>query len=379
MAHDSVLAALQRACPRVAGRPDSGVSLVAQFRDERMGLDDSVGTLVFLTDWHVVPDGSEDDWPVGRVCRHGVARLQTLVEELAALEQEGGDLFAACHIGDFVDLWRTLTEDDSVKKRVEAVAGGYRMVIQRMRDDLQALFIAGNHDARIRQAGDRYFGSLVKDESVMVSGQRMPNLPYTQRLTVMHGHQFDTIENVVPEAVREFFVRTESKRRRPRPPAGSPPPARNPYEQTVAEEGTQDDEFLNPSLSRTNLLPLGAARARVGRVLEHEFRPDENPLHTASGVPGDRSILEKFYTLARDRCWVTSTETERTSVLVIGHTHLPRIVWGNRADGSIFVLMDCGSWRGKKRLSRDLPHEVFNGQVGVIADNDLRIYQLTYP
>jgi hypothetical protein len=195
----------------------------------------------------------------------------------------------------------------------------------------------------------------------------------------MHGHQFDGIETVVPEAVREFFVRLESSRRKPRPPAGAPPAtSKNPYTETAALEGTRDDEYLNPDLSAGNLLPLDGENARVGRVLEREYRGDENPLHTATHVPMDRSILERFYNLARERSWVTSTETQRTSVLVIGHTHLPRIVWGGRADTSIFVLMDCGSWRGKKRLSRQLPQEVFNAQVGVIADNDLRIYQLTY-
>jgi UDP-2,3-diacylglucosamine pyrophosphatase LpxH len=88
--------------------------------------------------------------------------------------------------------------------------------------------------------------------------------------------------------------------------------------------------------------------------------------------------METFYPMARDRCWIQSTETHRISVAVIGHTHRPRIVYGPRQDGSLFVLMDCGSWRGAKKLSKRMPQPVLNAQVGVIAENDLRIYQLTF-
>jgi hypothetical protein len=63
---------------------------------------------------------------------------------------------------------------------------------------------------------------------------------------------------------------------------------------------------------------------------------------------------------------------------VIGHTHRARLVQGKRADGSPFVLMDCGAFVGTSFLSDELDAPVANAQIGVKVGNDLRIYQMGY-
>ena len=190
----------------------------------------------------------------------------------------------------------------------------------------------------------------------------------------MHGHQFDGVE-ILPDEIKETAVRSEH---RDLPRNGTPlaaPPGPGSYVVEGRNEGVLDDEFLNPKLRAGNLLPLGVDTETFGRALP--FQPQVSPI---PGIPNfeTRGPLETFYPMARERSWVMSSETERISVLVIGHTHKPRIVFGPRQDGSLFVLMDCGSWRGAKKLSTRMQQQVMNAQVGVIAENDLRIYQLTF-
>ena len=53
MSHADVLNALQAVCPPVKNRPETGVSLVARFKRDDLGLAE-LGTFVFTTDWHLV-------------------------------------------------------------------------------------------------------------------------------------------------------------------------------------------------------------------------------------------------------------------------------------------------------------------------------------
>jgi hypothetical protein len=65
---------------------------------------------------------------------------------------------------------------------------------------------------------------------------------------------------------------------------------------------------------------------------------------------------------------------------VIGHTHMARIVLDERsaADGGsqkgFFVLVDCGAWLEQGNLDGKI---VPNAQIGVLYDNDVRIYQFS--
>jgi hypothetical protein len=65
-------------------------------------------------------------------------------------------------------------------------------------------------------------------------------------------------------------------------------------------------------------------------------------------------------------------------LIVIGHTHRPRIVRGMRPDGTPFVLMDCGAFVGSGFLSDELDEPIANMQIGVKLGSDIRIYQLGY-
>ena len=63
--------------------------------------------------------------------------------------------------------------------------------------------------------------------------------------------------------------------------------------------------------------------------------------------------------------------------VVMGHSHYARIIKGDRGDGELFSLVDCGAWYGKCRLgaTEDYPW-IHSGQVVVFTEGEFRIYQL---
>jgi hypothetical protein len=92
----------------------------------------------------------------------------------------------------------------------------------------------------------------------------------------------------------------------------------------------------------------------------------------------------KFFEAARNRTGGIARREARPKpkLCVIGHTHEPRIVRGDRSDGQTpFVLMDCGAWVEQSRvpLLRDgalRTETVSSAHLGVVVGCDLRIYQL---
>jgi UDP-2,3-diacylglucosamine pyrophosphatase LpxH len=370
MSHADVLSALQQFCPADAAHPERGVSLVSRFKRDDLGLA-GLGTMVFITDWHLVPEGTQSEWPVGRVCTHPSERIAGLTAALVTVIPAP----KVFHLGDLIDIWRTLTPKASPKARVRAVleANTFGPAVRGLRDNLDCHFLVGNHDTRIAEGAPPWLAEVLA-EDLRFTGDQVGR--YKQCLGLIHGHQFSGIE-LIPQEIKEAGVRLEHKN-----PAAThdvnpnPAPGAAAYVVEGTGEGTGDDEYLNPELRPGELLPIDTKHEKFGRTVA--FQPQISPIPGVGRNYDIGNAMETFYPMARDRYWALSTETLRISVLVIGHTHRPRIVYGPRQDGSLFVLMDCGSWRGGKKLSRRMPQAVLNAQVGVIAENDLRIYQLTF-
>jgi hypothetical protein len=69
--------------------------------------------------------------------------------------------------------------------------------------------------------------------------------------------------------------------------------------------------------------------------------------------------------------------TSRTlRFVVVAHTHWARIVAGRTGPKHPSVLLDAGAWIGRCRIRHDQKKPIQNGQIGVLASNDLRVYQV---
>jgi hypothetical protein len=101
-------------------------------------------------------------------------------------------------------------------------------------------------------------------------------------------------------------------------------------------------------------------------------------------VAGDPSVPEGLFKFLPEAEQFVATVNDHTGwdmrFAVIGHTHHARIVVDERSEkdggpkGGFFSLVDCGAWLEEGDLGGEV---VRNAQIGVLYDNDVRIYQLS--
>jgi UDP-2,3-diacylglucosamine pyrophosphatase LpxH len=99
---------------------------------------------------------------------------------------------------------------------------------------------------------------------------------------------------------------------------------------------------------------------------------------------GDPTVPEGLFMFLPEAEHFTAMVNDQTGwdlrFVVIGHTHHARIVLDERSEkdgGSkmgFFALVDCGAWVEEGHLGEKV---VRNAQIGILYDNDVRIYQLS--
>jgi hypothetical protein len=100
-----------------------------------------------------------------------------------------------------------------------------------------------------------------------------------------------------------------------------------------------------------------STQGQPGALPLHEFLPGASSVvSTMRGTPGANPAWSSLH------------------VVVIGHTHHARISVDDSNPGAPLLLMDCGAWIENYASSDGTAGP--NCQLGVVAGNDLRIYQL---
>src|SRR5262249_33400046 len=136
---------------------------------------------------------------------HPAERLGALTSTLETLRPAPTVL----HLGDLIDIWRTLTPQASPKTRVDAVLNddNFGPQVQNLRERMGCRFLVGNHDESIVDGAPSWLTESLS-EDLQRDGDNVG--PYTQRLYFIHGHQFSGIE-VLPQELKEFGVRLEHR------------------------------------------------------------------------------------------------------------------------------------------------------------------------
>lgn len=374
--HDDILAALKEEFPAGgAGGPPDGVFLVARLRDDGLAMGDPT-PYVFIGDTHLVPgpDANRFPWVTARPAQ--VDLLTRLARLLGRLRRVDAEL-RVWLLGDSFDLWRVGEPGGDPQAAVAATQDAHPALFQALYSDAGAQLLAGNHDLdllRFRLPG----GPQPLDTVILDRGAS------TADAVLAHGHQFDPIETL-PRGVKEFFARGATERVPPTPrsmleaanphwrpePVNAPPPKRP----------GDANRFLHFGLKREDPLPLGADVVNVV-----PFVPVNDPTKAfvdSFGGGGRKPTVDgPRQTFFTDIAWwargLSGDGSRDVRLVVIGHTHRARIVRGQRPDGRLFVLMDCGAMVGTSFLSDRLDAPVANGQIGVKVGNDLRIYQVGY-
>ena len=367
--HDEILAALQTAFP-------SGVLLLARLADPALLLSDPTPH-VFLPDTHIVPEEEIRRWP-GRVLTP--TRVDVLGRLLDALDllRATDPALVVWQLGDLVDLWRTgNTPGLALKDRLKRLRGDWRALLNRFEPTatlpIRRLF--GNHDEDLKsQAGVAEREFVPEDPGDAASNDML----------VTHGHQYDPIEDL-PGVLKELFMRGFTERITPYArdfmsatnPHWSPQPDLS-FEPPRVPRPNEISKFVSPGLTPADPIPLSSPEWNVDDV-KLVYHPDANPLNVATGGGAfwqdDRNPA--LWERGKQRAREAGSAGYAVSLVVVGHTHNPRIIRGRQPDGSPIVLMDCGGWIGPRFLSPALNEMIHNCTIGVRVGSDLRVYQLT--
>lgn len=334
--HDELYECLDGAFPQA-------VTLVARYDDPALELPEGAAH-VFLPDCHMLTPSDAEQFRTYVFQLDG--DLELLLAALARFTRDRADEMQFYQLGDLFDLWRTLGGGgDTLEAR--AIAAHYSRLMTLLRsqapEGLDATILAGNHDFALRELGDwlapRFLG---------IGGRRHPG----GKALILHGDAFDWVEGL-PDALQEFIVRLVRSRKSGRKDLGA-------MEGDIARE-------VNRRLSRD------PAADPFGDGAPLAPSDDLAPRFTQAAAGGG---AVKFYGSALQLAEESARQGEDLRVVVIGHTHSPRIVAGKRSDGKPFALMDCGAWVGNFQAQGGGPEPILKAQIGAIVGNDLRVYQV---
>lgn len=364
--HPDILAALEAKFP-------GNVYLISRLADLSLQLSDQTAH-IFIPDTHLVPENEIKKWPGRVLLTDRVDVLDQLLDALETLYAERDNL-KIWQLGDLLDLWRTGGKAGvAFDKRMRLLEKSWDPLLKRFAKTgfpIKRLF--GNHDEELSKHGYASQGFEPED----------PGNTAGNDMLVTHGHQFDPIEDL-PGWMKETFMRGGTERITPY--ARDFMSASNPqwaaqnqadYSFTPPAPPRQRSDYVCPDLTALDLVPLATDSWNVQEI-KRVVRSDANPMNLATGAPTiqderNPSLWQRGKVRAHD----ASNAGYSVALVVVGHTHNPRIIRGEQADGTPFVLMDCGGWIGPRFISPGINQMVHNCTVGVRVGSDLRIYQLT--
>lgn len=336
--HDRLLEALLKA-PNV-----SDVLFVARLEDPRIAYNDTKQVRVFIPDFHLLTKKDE------RRYRYGFNAKDRMIGVLKALKSFRKGLtpdesLTVYHLGDFVDLWRQ-GSDDATKILTEHFdIFGH---LTGSPSALNAWFLLGNHDLDLADRGGfrvwnrRYYFPMSDPRVLLVHGdvfdwvERFPEI-FKSLFVYMFGplhdanaYQFETLKKVVKQA--------HGKKQ---------------YKQCIQAE----DHDIATCISAAGGVP-------------------DSPFNVTTVTDPDDTTGHDFLPPAHESVQRIKADFNlNLTTVVIGHTHHARLTVYDGGAGKFMVLMDCGAWIENYKTPAD-PQPKASAQIGVMAGNDCRIYQI---
>lgn len=348
--HSRILAALDQMFPADSAHPERfGVALVAQYADPGLALPTG-RSHVFIPDCHLLSPPDVLAYKNNHFRLE--AELLVLLEGLAKLKNvHRGDL-QVWQLGDLFDIWRARGgRGDSAE--VDAICAAFPKHVELLRSSpptgMRARILAGNHD---------YMTHELPTWATQRAGFIENQAPGGDIL-VVHGDAFDWIESL-PDKFQACIVRMAKQ-------------------VTAGQHELLTDKRdvvaqVNQALPAGDC-PIGAEQSTVAAKRPKAGQGPKVAVNTVPAPPAGAPKPTTFWKPATKLALELKKHGWDIRLVVIGHTHQPRIVHGNRGDGKPFVLMDCGAWMGQCRLARTDPW-VWSAQIGVLSEGEMRIYQL---
>jgi UDP-2,3-diacylglucosamine pyrophosphatase LpxH len=327
-------------------RSVANVWLVASLRDDRIGFPSRTDARVFIPDLHLLSRKGAQQYSYST---NETQLLGTVLNTLVTLRNDArsrGEVFVVYQLGDYLDLWREAPTDMEEPRTIERILRDHREIVEAF-TMLKFRFVLGNHDFELHRAFPAW------DRRYYLTSTEQP-IP---RGVVLHGDLFDWVEGL-PDALSRWAV-----------------------------------YFFGPHFAASDY-DLGdlknLMRRQHGRkTYRREIKPaaDLGSLERrdADGPIPDRWNVQQeglagadvgFLDLAQRLCSeVNARYQQDLRFVACAHTHHARIAVRDAGNGSLFTLMDCGAWVGNcSDTSGEM--KMGNAQIGVLHNNEARIYQL---
>lgn len=337
------------------------LSMVARLFDDALAMPDDQDVekvRIFIPDLHVISKSRQVVYP-GYGFHANPQREEIMVNLLRAIGSFARQLprvtmLEIYQLGDFVDLWRESFSNDP-SEIIADNAPVCDLLLRGLRTSptdspIPIYCLRGNHDFTIM------------DWSYFSSWQRAYFFD-DNSMAVLHGDVLDWVE-AWPDWPRRAIVYLTGVRS-----------GETNFSQKELEKGTNAIHQTNETAGRyawTNEYWLGK---QLPPIPESPTGPVDENVIKADDFSG-HELMANACELADQ---LLSTRQIRTRLMIIGHTHHPRIVRYQK-DNELFVLMDCGAWLENYWVGPDpdtKPSVTFHSQqIGVVIGNDLRIYQV---
>jgi UDP-2,3-diacylglucosamine pyrophosphatase LpxH len=336
--------------------PITRLRLVARLEDDLIANPNPSSLYIFIPDLHLVSDEQLIRYSYHFNQWETFYRMLFRIQDARKTLSKQGNPLEVIHLGDLYDLWREAPrrEQTPVVDRIIEDHLPLVKMLYRHRAGLRARVLVGNHDAGMIGTPQFYLRLFLPKEA-----------PGAFCLAI-HGDWFDSVERL-PNWLKRFGVYIAA--RGPQPGTVYLGDVRKMLRRKAqAADGFKSHIRLRAPTQLGKLRRLRQPETRLPRRLNVTRTSQNDRVHPF--LPSARQAVHRFRKEAK-----ASPAWRTTRLIVIGHSHHARISVDDTADPAHpVVLMDCGAWIEKYK---DNDGNVYpNCQVGVIAGNDIRIYQL---
>jgi UDP-2,3-diacylglucosamine pyrophosphatase LpxH len=352
----------------------SHVQLVSRLKDARLGHPSVHGVRVFIPDVHLLSNERVKDF---KYSTNYLDVLTDVAGELITFKQSAtgtGVPFTVYQLGDFVDLWREspmyfkkIKEEEKMELNYQKVLEDHLVLSRRLfGPELGTRRVLGNHDF-----DTHYLETCIGSELRYYFPYAAESNPVA---VTLHGDVFDSLERHTSEWLLHWGVFHFA------PMVGQKVYDLEELSVKIVKDHGKKNYKDHIQLAQPASLGKSAHVKDERTLLKEELAQSRFNVKAA----GNPNVSEGLFEFLPEAEHFTAIVNDQTGwdlrFVVIGHTHHARIVLDERSEkdgGSkrgFFALVDCGAWLEEGHLGGKV---VRNAQIGVLYDNDVRIYQLS--
>lgn len=347
------------------------VKVVAKLKNDRIGFPSADDIRIFIPDLHMFSKSRQEKYNYECHTNYNEDAsdlLPKFVNFLLKFKTENQDKKVVVYqVGDFLDPWRETskpwkTNPVELSQVTQHIIESNKDVYDVLVDDaLNTQFVLGNHDFDLHRdpnlfAKWRFLRFYITDDTDTPIGG------------VFHGDLFSWVERICPDWIKQFFVYNFS-------PKDS--------EKKIKKRVQKQIRKTHPKHPFTEKYKEVRSQIEPSVFGELASSPDQIGDEWNVKREGDASKGDLRYLKESKRCFLEVNETEnyKLRIAFIGHTHNARIAVDDGGD-DFFALVDCGGWikKYKGKVMEGGTEKVIsekNAQVGVLSENEARIYQLS--